>query len=175
MAIYDFLEEINLGTVVNDGTGDDLHEAFRKVKDSIEYLYDNSNIPVTGLNLGSGSQVFSAKVGGNLEFRTLVAGTNISLVQSSTSITVSTSGTLTANLTGNVTGNLTGNVTGLVHSSSTEPLVNVNDLDRTINTFDYGSLTPTFTNPVAYLLQEIGTDMGTLASPSPVSIDAGTI
>lgn len=184
MALYDGtnLEEINLGTVINDGTGDDLHEAFRKVKDSLEFLYINSNVPVTGVNLGSGAPVFSAKNGGNLELRSIVAGTNMAVTYNSTSITVSTTGTITANLTGNVTGNVTGNLTGNViglarsgGNINLNPFVNINDLDRTINTFDYGSIVQTFYNPVAYLLSVTDSDMGTIEFPNPINIDAGTI
>jgi len=32
MALYDDLQEINLGNVVNDGTGDDLRTALKKLK-----------------------------------------------------------------------------------------------------------------------------------------------
>lgn len=184
MALYDGtnLEEINLGTVINDGTGDDLHEAFRKVKGNLEFLYSNSNVPVTGANLGSGAPVFSAKNGGNLEFRSIVAGSNMAVTYNGTSITVSTTGTITANLTGNVTGNLTGNVTGNVVGrirtgglEALNPFVDVSDLNRTINTFDYGSIVVTFTNPIRYLMHEVGTDMGSITTPNPIGIDAGTI
>ena len=75
-------------------------------------------------------------------------------------------------------GNLTGNVLGLIRNGGTEaqnPFVDVTVLNRQVNTFDYGGIEPTYTNPIAYLLNEIGTDMGTFTDPSPISIDAGSI
>ena len=45
----------------------------------------------TASNLGAGSQVFKQKSGINLEFRTLVAGTNITVVEAANTITISAS------------------------------------------------------------------------------------
>lgn len=211
MAIYDDLNELFLGNIPNDGTGDDLHTAFTKVKSNFEFLYNNSTAAVTGSNVGgTGSDVFKQKIGTNLEFRKIdgVGPLQITIVDdvltvafnptspvdfkgqsilnvdsiSANSITGTLTGDITGNITGNVTGNLTGNVTGnvtgLIRAGGSEelnPFVNINDLDRTINTFDYGYLAPVYTNPIVYLLSEIGTDLGTFTSPSTFSIDAGTI
>jgi hypothetical protein len=45
------------------------------------------------VNLGAGSQVFSAKVGANLNFRSLVAGTGVTLVENLNNITISSNST----------------------------------------------------------------------------------
>ena len=116
------IQQVNLGTYANDGTGDDLRTAFTKVNSNFAEL-DNLTI-VGGTNLGAGSPVFASVVadsgtGSKLSFRSLVAGTNIAISNDSTTITVTTTGTITANLTGNVTGNVTGNLTGNVTGNVT--------------------------------------------------------
>jgi hypothetical protein len=93
---------------------------------------------------------------------------NITDVNSLTAIT----------LNGALVGSVDGNVVGLIRSGGTvesNPFVNVNLLNSQVNTFDYGFIVTTFTNPIAYLLNEIGTDMGTITNPNSVNIDAGTI
>jgi hypothetical protein len=195
MALYDDLLEINLGNVVNDGTGDDLRTAFEKVKTNFERLYDFGNAPTTASNVGaSGLGVFKQKTDTNFEFRKLdsVGAIKLTLVgdviqaaflptaavdfnsQNITNVETLTAATVNAN----VTGNLTGNVVGLIRNGSTvtqNPFVDVTVLNRQVNTFDYGFIESTYNNPITYLLNEIGTDMGTFTDPSPISIDAGTI
>jgi len=51
----------------------------------------------------------------------------------------------------------------------------VKELDRTINTFDFGTIDNVYTSAFAYLLDQIGLDAGTILSPSNLSIDAGTL
>lgn len=116
------IQQVNLGTYANDGTGDDLRTAFTKVNSNFSEL-DNLTI-VGGTNLGAGSPVFASVVadagtGSKLSFRSLVAGTNIAITNNSDTITFTTTGTITANLTGNVTGNVTGNLTGNVTGNVT--------------------------------------------------------
>ena len=50
----------------------------------------------TGSNLGTGHVVFSSKVGDDLQFKTLIAGTNITLANSATEITITASNDTTA-------------------------------------------------------------------------------
>ena len=51
----------------------------------------------------------------------------------------------------------------------------VKDLDRTINTFDFGTLDNTYTSSFTYLLAQTGLDCGTIISPTDLSVDAGTL
>jgi hypothetical protein len=192
MALYDDLEEINLGNIVNDGTGDDLRTAFEKVKTNFEYLYNNGFAPVSGANVGaSGQSIFKQKnVDNNLEFRKLDALGPIRLQLVGDVLQLDFNPTTTVNFNGQsinnintvtattFSGNLTGNIVGLIRNGGTaiqNPFIDVTVLNRQVNTFDYGGIEPTYTNPIAYLLNEIGTDMGTMTDPSPISIDAGTI
>jgi hypothetical protein len=50
----------------------------------------------TGSNLGTGHIIFSSKVGDDLQFKTLVAGTNVTLANSATEITITASNDTTA-------------------------------------------------------------------------------
>jgi hypothetical protein len=53
--------------------------------------------------------------------------------------------------------------------------VSVRDLNTTINTFDFGTLDATYTSAFPYILGQVGLNMGTITSPTDVSVDAGTI
>ena len=71
---------VNLGNSANDGTGDDLREAFVKVNNNFTEI--QNQLGFTGENLGSsGAEVFSKLEDYVLKFRRLVAGENIQLQQ----------------------------------------------------------------------------------------------
>lgn len=252
---------IDVGTAANDGTGDDLRDAFVKVNDNFLYITTRLGENVDGENVGvSGERVFKTSVGPILQFRKIDAGENLSIstiddviilnfnanttidlnnqaiINASTitsgDITVNNifasdevsaqrgnftditgslegdtyglhigvqygdvlgsvyslldgsllvdaengviTGLVNANVIGDVAGNLTGNVTGGIRTSISDEYVDVSDLANRINTFDYGEIRPTFTDAISYYLFMVGTDMGTFANPSIVSIDAGS-
>jgi len=191
MAIYDDLEEINLGNIANDGTGDDLREAFRKTKESVEFLYNNGNGPIDGLNLGlTGESVFKQKADTTLEFRKInsLDALKISVVDDVITLEFDPTGpvdfkgqditnvnSVTAtDFNGNLNGTLVGYSRG-PGDVADNPFVNISILNRQVNTFDYGSIVSEFIDPISYLIQEIGVEMGTFANPNPITIDAGTI
>jgi hypothetical protein len=195
MAIYDTLEEINLGNIANDGTGDDLREAFRKTKASLEYLYGTGNAPLVGGNIGdTGVEIYKQKVDTTLEIRKIdaVGALTIAVINDVITVDFAPSAAVSFNnqditdvnsltattFNGALVGSVEGNVVGLIRSGGTvesNPFVNIDLLNRQVNTFDYGLIVTTFTNPIAYLLNELGTDLGTITNPSSVNIDAGTI
>lgn len=84
------IELINIGTFANDGTGDDLREAFEKVNRSLEDLDLRIGTNINGVNTGTGIGIFKDKNGFDLQFKSLVAGSNISLTDNTSFITVST-------------------------------------------------------------------------------------
>jgi hypothetical protein len=190
------IDIINVGNIANDGTGDDLREAFIKVNDNFDFVFTRLGESTAGENIGlTGEDVFIGLDGTTLQFRKIngddaikiVVGADDSLqAQFAPTADVDFNGqgitnadVITANeFVGDFTGELTGSVVGTVRSAGNIadfPPVDVSLLNRQVNTFDYGIVAPVFTNPIAYLLQEIGTDLGTFTSPNPVSIDAGTI
>lgn len=78
---------VNIGNSANDGTGDDLREAFIKVNQSLQYL--DSVAFQGGINLGSsGVDVYKSTQDNLLQFRRLVPGNNISLEQLENTIVV---------------------------------------------------------------------------------------
>ena len=69
------------------------------VFDSSQNAFINANISQTGnvtdgANLGTGKKVFKSLVGTDLSFRSLVAGTGVTLVENATDITLSATGTI---------------------------------------------------------------------------------
>lgn len=86
------IQNINVGLAANDGTGDDLREAFIKINQNFQNL--DSIAGVDAANLGSsGAEVFANIVDNTLQFRRLVAGTNIALTQFDNTITIDSTAT----------------------------------------------------------------------------------
>lgn len=85
---------INVGNIPNDGTGDDLREAFIKVNENFTDV--NSRITSTtveAINLGiAGESLYAGKDDGTLQFKKLIAGTNTVLTSNPESITISSTG-----------------------------------------------------------------------------------
>jgi len=81
------IQRINIGRAANDGTGDDLREAFIKVNANFQEL--DAVALQTGQNLGSsGARVFKEQVENIMNFRRLVAGSNIVLTELDNTIVV---------------------------------------------------------------------------------------
>ena len=88
------VELINLGLIANDGTGDDLREAFRKVNNNFEELDLRQPEQTTASNLGSGAGIFAQKSGYDLKFKSLVQGDNITITSTDNALTISAVGGL---------------------------------------------------------------------------------
>ena len=87
---------INIGTLANDGTGDDLREAFIKVNNNFSELYARSPESTTAVNLvaddATTAGLFAQKSSEELQFKSLKAGPNISLSTSNNQVTITSSG-----------------------------------------------------------------------------------
>jgi hypothetical protein len=89
------IQTINIGTVANDGSGDDLRDAFRKVNDNFNELFSRDYESTTASNRGVlGEGIFAAKVGFDLQFKKIAAGNNITLTATDNVITVNALGGL---------------------------------------------------------------------------------
>lgn len=74
------IQLINVGQVANDGTGDDLRESFIKINQNFEELDLRDDEQTTASNIGDiGVGVFSNRVNYDLQFKKLVAGSNINV------------------------------------------------------------------------------------------------
>lgn len=83
------LDLINIGNIANDGTGDDLREAFIKVNQNFEELDLRSDELTTASNIGTqGAGVFAQRVNYDLQFKRLVQGDNVSIVEDNEKITI---------------------------------------------------------------------------------------
>ena len=83
------IETINIGNIANDGTGDDLRSAFIKVNNNFTSLNSIVNSSaITAANLGSETGVFAQKSDDVLQFKSLRAGSGITLSNNGTSITI---------------------------------------------------------------------------------------
>jgi|TARA_R110000822_G_scaffold19074_4_gene62313 hypothetical protein len=98
---------INIGNIANDGTGDDLREAFIKANANFEELDLRDDEQTSASNLGStGEGLFAQKLAYDLQFKKLSAGTNVTLTADDNKIVIAADSgvsdlTLTAD-TGNV-------------------------------------------------------------------------
>lgn len=83
------ITSINVGNIANDGTGDDLREAFIKVNNNFAEVDSRlTTLPVSGQNLGSGEGLYAGVNDNTLQFKSLVAGSNVSITSTSTQVTV---------------------------------------------------------------------------------------
>ena len=65
------VQSINIGTIANDGTGDNLRVAFEKVNQNFLNLDDRFSFTNSVENLGSGSGVFYSKENNILYFKSV--------------------------------------------------------------------------------------------------------
>ena len=86
------IKSINIGNLPNDGTGDDLRTAFVKVNNNFTELENaDRSIAVEATNLGTSASsegLFYDKVDNTLNFKSLQAGSGISLSANSTTVTI---------------------------------------------------------------------------------------
>lgn len=87
------LQEIKIGNFANDGTGDDLREAFRKVNLNFQELDLRDDESTTAVNVGAtGEGIFSKKAGAELQFKRLVAGKDITLTSNDDRVLIDANG-----------------------------------------------------------------------------------
>jgi hypothetical protein len=115
------ISTINIGTIANDGTGDDLREAFIKVNNNFADLdaRDPENTSVINRLPDSSTVkgVFYQKVGAELQLKSLESGSNITLTANNDKITIAASGIISLGIVGN-----TGPVETLVNGNTLQVL-----------------------------------------------------
>lgn len=133
------IQLINIGSTANDGTGDDLREAFFKVNANFEDLDLRSSEQTIAANLGdTGVGIFKEIVNYQLRFKKLVAGNDVTLDSTDNNITINANGGL-KKLTVNAN-------TGIVELTETDSLTIIGGSDITTSisgnvlTIDYNGL-----------------------------------
>lgn len=88
------IRTINVGNIANDGTGDDLREAFIKVNDNFEDLNNRiQQIPLTASNIGTtGEGVYADTVNNTLQFKKIIPGTNTTITANNETLTINSTG-----------------------------------------------------------------------------------
>ena len=93
---------INVGTLANDGTGDDLREAFIKVNNNFTDLDARNPEKTTASNLladdATTKGLFSTVTDFDLKFKSLKAGPNVSFSSDANQITITSSGIIKSTL-----------------------------------------------------------------------------
>jgi hypothetical protein len=144
------IKRINVGNVVNDGSGDDLRTAFVKVNDNFAELVDIHGEANTASNVGTGIGLFKEKVVSDLRFKSIVAGTGITVTGNSNTITIAN------------------NDDALINQINTQ-------LTNLLNTYDFGNIGNQSNNVIEFILQSITTDFGSITSPGSISLDGGSL
>jgi len=88
------IELINVGSIANDGTGDDLREAMLKINANFEELDLRDDEQTTASNLGAGAGVFAQKLNYDLQYKSLIAGTDVTISSTDNEITINADGGL---------------------------------------------------------------------------------
>lgn len=180
----------------NLGSGEGLYIQRTDNKLQFRSIDNGSNLSVTT----SGNQIvvaLSINEGVNFNNQNLTNTGDID-VKGSISLTGATS-KLYGNVVGNVIGSVIGTIyvgsnpvvaqgnivgkNGLITNSSdpgydpaTVDGIVIQDLNRTVTSFNFGSISnPSFSDPISYLLYQVGVDMGTITAPAPFTIEGGTL
>lgn len=186
------LQTINVGNLVNDGLGDDLRTAFQKVNANFAEL--NAELTITVKNTGdTGVGIFKDKVGSELQFKKLVAGTKVILDENTDSITVnnsapdafvridSDSGSLYANTHQQITAQgiaAPGSETGIkdievTASGSSLNFKTIIPVTEYLTTYDFGYINGSYDNAIQLAMQASNIDFGTLTYDSDLNLDCG--
>ena len=102
------IQTVNIGGVANDGTGDDLREAFVKVNNNFTELDNRNPEQTTASNLGTeGQGVFAQKTGFDLQFKKIKAGGNVTVTSDSSNVIIESVGGLQQLIVATDSGNIT--------------------------------------------------------------------
>tara|TARA_A100001035_G_scaffold222237_1_gene182589 strand:+ start:541 stop:1239 length:699 start_codon:yes stop_codon:yes gene_type:complete len=90
------IQSINIGNIANDGTGDDLREAFIKVNNNFTELNTSvTSVNLQAENLGAGTGLFAQKSDNTLQFKTLQAGAGVTITPGGNTVSITADSGLT--------------------------------------------------------------------------------
>ncbi len=170
------IQTINIGNLVNDGTGDDLRTAFQKVNANFIDLRDSITVTASNLAGATDGAIFKEKIGNDLKFKNLLAGTKISFESFSDSIRI--------NCTQPDAFTRIGTDQGVIQASSFQQITiqggtNINvsavdavmtvdtvlDLSRVLIDYDFGPISSNYSNVLQLSLSAANIDFGTVGNP----------
>ena len=188
------LQTINVGNLVNDGTGDDLRTAFQKVNSNFTGL--NGELTVTAANTdATGGGIFKEKVGTELRFRTINAGAKITVQEGTDSIIISStapdaftridtdSGSMLASTHQQITmegikapGSYSGQQDIEVTTDGSSIRFNtVLPIKEILTVYDFGPISGNFTNVIQLSMSTSNSDFGTFTEESRLVLDCGDL
>jgi hypothetical protein len=188
------IQTINIGNLVNDGLGDDLRTAFQKVNANFSSLAAELTVTV-GTPTASGVNIFKEKIGSELIFKSLVAGTKMQVADTGDSVVFNNlspdaftrfdtdAGVLLASshqeisLQGIAAPGSTSNrpdieVTSIGQFLNFKTILPVSDI---LETADFGPINGAFTNAVQFNTAASNVDFGTVLLPGRIDLDLGSI
>ena len=188
-------QNIDFGTFPDDPDADAIRTAFQKVNANFADL--NNSLTVTASNLSStGEGVFKEKIDADLKFRSLLAGTKMSLTSTADAIIINntsedafTSITTEAGVIvadeASTTNNITiqgGNNIRTTASGKVITIDTILPLEQMLKIYDFGPITGLFDNPIQFSLSSTNIDFGTInivdseeQPSSNITLDVGSI
>jgi hypothetical protein len=188
------VQTINIGNQVNDGLGDDLRTAFQKVNANFSELSAQLTITV-GTSGTTGINIFKEKVGAELVFKGLVAGTKMVLDDTGNNIIFNNtapdafvrfdtdSGSVLASsfqqitlqgtaAPGSTTSRKDIEVTASGSGIRFKTIIPVTDI---LTSYDFGGIEGQFNNSMQVIYAASNIDFGTISLPGRMDLDCGTI
>lgn len=189
------IDLINIGNVVNDGLGDDLRTAFEKVNANFVDL--ESQIGSTGANVGTGAGIFKNRVGGVLNFKSLLVDEEkglriiertdvieLEIARQQGFVKFETQGPSILSeefSTVLITGRAVEEFPDIeVQGSGSQIIIdtkkiNEQSFSQILSSFDFGPISGDYSNAVQFAVSLTNTDFGTFADPTDLDLDFGSI
>ena len=187
---------INIGNVVNDGLGDDLRTAFEKVNANFSDL--QAQVGASGFNVGAGFGIFKNRVGGNLNFKSLLVDEGYSGLRiierpdvlefentrpqgftkfETQGISIRSSEYVEVLFTGRP---LEESPDIEVQGSGSKITIDTKKIgeksfSEILTGFDFGPITGEYANAVQFAVALSNADFGTIENPTSINLDFGTI
>ena len=159
---------INIGNVANDGTGDDLREAFIKVNANFEELDLRDDEQTTASNLGNvGQGLFFRRNVYDLEFKKIAAGDNVTLTADDNKIVIAAdSGVSDLTITADTGSVLLDDSAALTISGGSDITTSIVD---GVLTVDYVGITDLVSDPSPQLSADLDAQSNNLLNVGTIS------
>ena len=159
---------INIGNVANDGTGDDLREAFIKVNQNFEDLDLRNDENTSASNLGDiGEGLFVRRNVYDLEFKKISAGANVTLTADDNKIVIAAdSGVSDLTITADAGSVLLDNSAALTISGGSDITTSIVE---GVLTVDYVGITDLVSDPTPQLSADLDAQSNNLLNVGTIS------